>query len=165
MSELITEPVLDRQAFRDVLGRFATGVTVVTTCDAAGVKHGLTANSFSSVSLDPPLILWCQASASKSYPAFRDNGHFAINILAHDQMPLSRHFAGSAPDKFRDIDHAEGIHGAPLLNGTVASLECIRVAAYPCGDHVVHIGQVARVIQSDCAPLVFYARRYLSIPA
>nr|WKF59442.1 FMN reductase (NADH) NtaB [Paraburkholderia busanensis] len=164
MSELITAPSVDPRIFRDVLGTFVTGVTVVTTCDVDGVKHGLTANSFSSVSLDPPLILWCQATTSKSYPAFRDNEHFAINILAHDQSSLSRHFAKASEDKFGGIDHAPGIGGAPLLHGTSASLECVKVAAYPCGDHMVYIGQVARLSRSSRAPLAYCAGRYLSAP-
>lgn len=160
-----TEPALDPRTFRDVLGTFVTGVTIVTTCDADGVKHGLTANSFSSVSLNPPLILWCQASASRSYPAFRDNASFAVNILAHDQMSLSQHFSKASDDKFRDVEHASGINGVPLLKGTSASLECIQVTAYLCGDHVVYIGRVIRVSRSNRAPLAFCSGRYLSAPA
>ncbi|GLU33374.1 flavin reductase family protein [Trinickia caryophylli] len=165
MSDRITKPTFDERTFRDVVGTFATGVTVVTTCDAMGAKHGLTANSFSSVSLDPPLILWCQATASKSYAAFRENSRFAINILAHDQMWMSRHFAKPSDDKFRDIDYALGSGGAPLLRGTAASLECVKVAEYPCGDHVVHIGRVTQALRSGRASLAFCAGHYLSVPS
>lgn len=165
MSERITNPVFDERTFRDVVGTFATGVTVVTTCDATGIKHGLTANSFSSVSLDPPLILWCQATASKSYPAFRESPRFAINILAHDQMWISRHFAKPSDDKFRDIEYASGAGGAPLLRGTAASLECVKVAEYACGDHIVYVGRVTQALRSGRASLAFCAGHYLSVPS
>lgn len=160
-TEATTEPVIDRRAFREVLGTFVTGVTIITTCDENDVKHGLTANSFSSVSLDPPLILWCQSLQSRTYATFRDNPRFAVNILAHDQIALSQHFASSSDDKFRGIDHMSGIGGVPLLNNTSASLECIRLAAYPCGDHVVYIGRVTRISKSLREPLVFCAGSYM----
>lgn len=158
-------PTFDQRTLRDVLGTFVTGVTIVTTCDAHGVRHGLTANSFSSVSLDPPLILWCQATKSRSYPAFRDSAHFAVNILAHDQISLSQHFANVSNDKFRGIEYTRGTGDVPLLHGTSASLECVQLAAHPCGDHVVYIGRVTSLSRSDRAPLAFCAGRYLSAPS
>jgi flavin reductase (DIM6/NTAB) family NADH-FMN oxidoreductase RutF len=118
-----------------------TGVTVVTTLDREGKAHGVTANSFSSVSLDPPLVLWSQALASKSYPTFRDSEHFIVNILANDQVEISNHFGKSRQDKFNSVPCSPGIGGAPILTGTAAHLECVKVAAYPSGDHVIYLGR------------------------
>ena len=151
----------DQRQLRDVLGTFVTGVTVVTTRDTDGVGHGVTVNSFSSVSLDPPLVLWSQAISAKSYSAFRDSEHFAVNILAHDQTALSNYFAKSREDKFRDIVHKSGIGGVPLLDDTAACLECVKVASYPCGDHVVYIGRVERLSNSGRAPLAFGSGQYM----
>ena len=145
----------DQRQLRDVLGTFVTGVTVVTTRDADGVAHGVTVNAFSSVSLEPPLILWSQAIASRSYPAFRDSPRFAVNILAHDQIGLSQHFARSREDKFHGIAHHCGLGEVPILEGVAAHLECVQVAAYPGGDHVVYIGRVERIGRSGRAPLAF----------
>lgn len=152
---------LDPRQLRDVLGTFVTGVTIVTTRDAAGVAHGVTANSFSSVSLDPPLVLWSQSLSSKSYPAFRDSDHFAINILADDQVDLSNRFAKSSDDKFSGVEHVSGVGDAPVLGGTAATLECVKVATYPGGDHTVYIGRVERMSRSNRRPLAFGSGRYM----
>jgi flavin reductase (DIM6/NTAB) family NADH-FMN oxidoreductase RutF/DNA-binding IclR family transcriptional regulator len=151
----------DQRKLRDVLGTFVTGVTVVTTCDAAGVCHGVTANSFTSVSLEPPLVLWSQALSSRSYPAFRDSDHFAVNILADDQVALSNHFAKSKEDKFKGIDHQVGLGGVPVLEGTAAHLECVKVASYAGGDHIVYMGRIERVSHSGRRPLAFGSGRYM----
>lgn len=151
----------DQRQLRNVLGTFVTGVTIVTTRDAQGAAHGVTANSFSSVSLDPPLVLWSQALTSKSYPAFRDNDHFAVNILADDQIAISNHFAKSHADKFSGIEHSDGLGGSPVLSGSAAHLECVKVATYPGGDHVVYLGRVERVGQSSRRPLAFGSGRYM----
>ena len=151
----------DTRQLRNVLGVFTTGVTIVTTRDADGVAHGVTANSFSSVSLDPPLVLWSQSLTSKSFPAFRDSKHFAVNILAEDQVSLSNHFARSAPDKFAGIEHSLGLGDAPVLEGSAAHLECVKVATYPGGDHVVYLGRVERVSHSRRRPLAFTGGRYM----
>ena len=156
-----TQTQFNPRLFRDVLGTFLTGVTVVTTRDADGMAHGVTANSFSSVSLDPPLVLWSQAYTSKSFAAFRDSDHFAINILAHDQIPLSNHFAKSTENKFAEITHRNGLGGAPILDGAVAHLECVKHAAYPAGDHVIYIGRVEHFASSLKRPLAFGAGKYL----
>lgn len=153
-------PLYLRQ-LRDVLGTFVTGVTVVTTCNGDGIAHGVTANSFSSVSLDPPLVLWSQSLSSKSYPAFNESDYFAINILADDQIALSNHFAKSKDDKFSGIDCSIGVGGAPVLTGTAAHLECVKVATYPGGDHVVYMGRVERMSQSHRRPLAFGSGRYM----
>ncbi|WGS55270.1 flavin reductase (plasmid) [Paraburkholderia sp. D15] len=151
----------EQRQLRDVLGTFVTGVTVVTTLDEHGVAHGVTANSFSSVSLDPPLVLWSQALTSKSYPAFRDSNHFAVNILAHDQIAISNHFARSSEDKFNGIVHDSGIGGVPVLDGAAGHLECVKVAAYPSGDHVVYIGRVERIGHSGRRGLAFGSGKYM----
>ncbi len=151
----------DQKQFRNVLGAFVTGVTVVTTVDSSGVPHGVTANSFSSVSLDPPLVLWSQALTSKSYPAFRDSDHFAVNILADDQIAISNHFAKSRDDKFSGIAHRPGLGGMPVLEGAAAHFECVKVAAYPGGDHVVYLGRVERFGESSRRPLAFHGGKYM----
>ncbi|MEJ7687374.1 MAG: flavin reductase [Variovorax sp.] len=156
-----TATPFEQRQLRDVLGTFVTGVTVVTTRDAFGVAHGVTANSFSSVSLDPPLVLWSQSLTSKSYPAFRDSEHFAVNILADDQIALSNHFAKSREDKFNGIAHAAGLGGSPVLDGAAAHLECVKVAAYPSGDHVVYIGRVERIGHSNRRALAFSGGKYM----
>ncbi len=156
-----TLSTFEPRQLRDVLGTFVTGVTVVTTRDANGTAHGVTANSFSSVSLDPPLILWSQSLTSKSYPAFRDSAHFAVNILADDQIAISNHFAKSREDKFSGIAYSQGLGGSPVLAGASAHLECIKVAAYPSGDHVVYIGRVERIGHSRRRALAFGGGQYM----
>jgi flavin reductase (DIM6/NTAB) family NADH-FMN oxidoreductase RutF len=151
----------DKRQLRNVLGSFVTGVTVVTTLDAEGKMHGLTANSFSSVSLDPPLVLWSQATSAGSYPAFRHAERFAINILAEDQYDLANHFASRSPEKFSGIDHDLGVDGLPLLRHCSGWLECKVVACYPGGDHVIFVGAVDGIRQSARRPLVFGGGQYL----
>lgn len=153
--------LLDPRELRQVLGTFVTGVTVVTTVDAQGRRWGLTANSFTSVSLDPPLILWNQALRAPSHPVFRDAPRFAINILAEDQVELSRRFAGPAPDKFAGLCVQEGLGGVPLLAGCAAWLECTRESVFPGGDHAVFIGRVQRMARHARRPLVFGQGQYL----
>lgn len=151
----------ESRQLRDVLGTFVTGVTVVTTCDASGLCHGVTANSFSSVSLEPPLVLWSQSLHSKSYPAFRENDHFAVNILAHDQVNISNHFAKSREDKFAGIAYSTGLSGDPILDGVAAHLECVKIASYPSGDHMVYIGRVERIGHSGHRALAFGSGKYM----
>jgi flavin reductase (DIM6/NTAB) family NADH-FMN oxidoreductase RutF/DNA-binding IclR family transcriptional regulator len=151
----------DKRQLRDVLGSFVTGVTVITTLDAEGRMHGLTANSFSSVSLDPPLVLWSQATSAGSHSAFKDAGRFTINILAEDQYDLANHFATRSPDKFSGIDYERGVDGLPLLRDCSAWLECKVAARYPGGDHVIYVGSVDCIRQSTRRPLVFGGGQYL----
>lgn len=151
----------EQRQLRDVLGTFITGVTVVTTRDAAGTAHGVTANSFSSVSLDPPLVLWSQSLTSKSCAAFQSSEHFAVNILADDQIAISNHFAKSRDDKFNGIAHTTGLGGVPVLDGVSAHLECVKVASYPGGDHVVYIGRVERISHSTRTALAFGGGKYM----
>ena len=152
----------DQQQLRSVLGTFVTGVTVVTTRDANGKAHGVTANSFSSVSLDPPLVLWSQSLTSSSHPAFCESDCFAVNIMADDQVTISNHFAKPHNDKFSTIAYSDGLGGAPIIEGCAAHIECRKVAAYPGGDHVVFLGRVERISQrSDRRPLAFGGGRYV----
>jgi flavin reductase (DIM6/NTAB) family NADH-FMN oxidoreductase RutF len=155
------EAAFDSRALRQVLGAFVTGVTVITTLDRAGKPHGLTANSFSSVSLDPPLILWSQSLAAPSHPVFRDADRFVVNILADDQVEVSNRFARGSADKFAGCATRPGLGGVPLIEGCSAYLECRRIDSFPGGDHVVFLGQVDRIERTGRQPLVFGGGRYL----
>ncbi len=147
---------LEARDFRSVLGSFTTGVVVVTTVGEDGRPIGLTVNSFNSVSIDPPLILWSLALKSPSLAAFRLNAFFAINILAADQEALCRQFATPAADKFRDVTFDTGVTGVPVLHGTAAHLECRTFARYPGGDHEIYVGEVTAVQDHGSPPLVFH---------
>lgn len=144
--------------FRQALGSFATGVTIVTTSD--GQPIGVTANSFNSVSLDPPLVLWSLARTSGSMDAFRTSGHFAVHILGVHQEDLSGRFARPGTDKFDGIDWREGVAGSPVLKDYSALFECRTVECYDGGDHVIFVGQVENFERRDVAPLLFHAGRY-----
>ena len=149
-------------ALRQALGRFATGVTVVT-CRGDEGPCGITANSFSSVSLEPPLVLWNIAKVSNSLQAYLDADYFAINVLAVDQEALSVHFAMSDHTRFDGIDFSESAHGVPILPGTVACFECRTHQIHDCGDHYIIIGEVETHRCNDKAPLLFFASQYTSI--
>jgi uncharacterized protein (DUF849 family)/flavin reductase (DIM6/NTAB) family NADH-FMN oxidoreductase RutF len=146
--------------FRNALGVFGTGVTVITTRDSEGEPHGLTVNSFAAVSLQPRLILWSQALAAPSWQAFSRATHFAVNVLAQEQLDLCRRFARAAPDKFAGVAFTDGLGGVPLLAGAAASLECLASARMPGGDHVIHLGEVLRFSYSSRSPLLFVGGRY-----
>jgi flavin reductase (DIM6/NTAB) family NADH-FMN oxidoreductase RutF len=146
---------------RDALGRYATGVTVVTTMTARG-PLGMTVNSFSSVSLDPPLVLWSPARKSSRFPAFEASSHFAIHILAADQRPLAEHFARNG--HFEGIAHHPGLGEAPLIAGCSARLECLHAVHYDGGDHLIVVGEVLRISEADRSPLVYHRGRYLALP-
>jgi flavin reductase (DIM6/NTAB) family NADH-FMN oxidoreductase RutF/DNA-binding IclR family transcriptional regulator len=154
-------PLFDSRDLRRVLGTFVTGVTVVTTIDDEGGFHGVTANSFSSVSLDPPLILWSQAVKSHSHPAFFKAERFAVNILAEDQIELSKRFAKSSHQKFAGIDVDIGASGVPLLRDCSARLECRVVSRVPGGDHTIFVGEVVAIDRAERKPLVFGNGQYL----
>ena len=153
--------LFDSRDLRRVLGSFVTGVTVVTTTDDDGGFHGVTANSFSSVSLDPPLVLWSQAVKSHSHPAFFKAERFAVNILAEDQIELSNRFAKSSPEKFAGVEVDIGLGGVPLLRGCGAWLQCRVMSRVPGGDHTIYIGEVHLIAQAERKPLVFGNGQYL----
>lgn len=151
----------DSRQLRQVLGAFPTGVTVITTLDDEGRSYGVTANSFSSVSLDPPLVLWSQALTSSSHHAFRDSDRFVVNIMADDQISIANRFAKSGDDKFAGIAVRAGLGGVPVIEGTAATLECVKVAAYPGGDHIVFIGRVEHIDRQPRKSLAFGDGRYM----
>ncbi len=157
---LATESVIDEREFRHALGRFATGVTVITTVGEDSHRYGMTANSFAAVSLKPPLVLWSLATSSPSAEAYRNASHFAVNILALDQLHLSRHFAHPHPDKFSGIETVAGLGGAPLLTGCAATFECRREFAYFGGDHVIIVGRVERFAYQRASTLIFCQGHY-----
>ncbi len=146
--------LFDGRDLRRVLGTFVTGVTVVTTTDDEGRFHGVTANSFSSVSLDPPLVLWSQAVKTHSHPVFFKAERFAVNILAEDQIELSKRFARSSQEKFAGIDVDIGSGGVPLLRGCSARLQCQVVSRVPGGDHTIYVGEVHAIDRAEQMPLL-----------
>lgn len=153
-------PAPDVASLRKAMGRFATGVTVVTTRAPSGKLEGLTVNSFSTVSLDPPLVLWNLARRAGSFSAFVDATHFAVNVLGSDQLHLCRHFSTRRADKLAGISHRLGIGGCPLLDATIAQFECRREAHFDGGDHVIFIGRVLRASHADGDPLIFAGGSY-----
>lgn len=151
--------------FRDAMSRWASGVTVVTTVDGHGRRYGFTANSFSSVSLRPPLILVCLDRAARCAPAFATAQWLAVHVLRRDQEQLAVRFAGRNEDKFAGLTVDEGLHELPLLPGTAARLECRIHRQVPAGDHTVLIAEVHRVgtgssDPDDADPLVYHDRRF-----
>lgn len=151
---------IDTRTFRDALGAFPTGVTVLTTLAADGSFAGLTVSSFNSVSLEPPLIVWSLSLNSPNLPAFRRCTRYAVNVLAHDQDWLSQRFAAPNSDKFAGLDFATGLGGVPLLPGCCAWFECRNEARHAGGDHEIFIGLVERFAHAPRAPLVFHRGRY-----
>jgi 3-hydroxy-9,10-secoandrosta-1,3,5(10)-triene-9,17-dione monooxygenase reductase component len=151
---------IDGARFRQVLGRFATGVTVVTGM-AGGEPVGLAVNSFTSVSLEPALVAFCVATASRTWPRLRSAGTFCVNILAEDQEALSRAFAGRPPDRFLGVGWRPGPSGAPILAGGLAWIDCRVDAEHDAGDHVIVVGRVRELdVGHEGRPLVFYRGGY-----
>ncbi|MEM9383752.1 MAG: flavin reductase family protein [Pseudomonadota bacterium] len=151
----------ERRRLRDVLGTFATGVTVVTTRDEAGDPIGITVNSFTSVSLSPPLILWCLGRESAALQAYRNASHFAVNVLSEKQQALATHFASKRTDKFTDLGGViDGIAGVPLLANCIGQLQCATRQAHDGGDHVILLGEVLAMKESAGKPLLFHRGRF-----
>lgn len=149
------------RALRDSLGSFATGVTVMTTCAEGGQAVGITINSFSSVSLDPPLILWSLSNRSPSLDTFRRAPHYAVNVLAEEQEWISSHFSLRCNDHFASVELIPGFAGIPLIADCLAWFECAHEAHYPGGDHLVFVGRILRFAQGrKSKPLVFHGGRY-----
>ncbi|PWC52667.1 hypothetical protein TSH7_33215 [Azospirillum sp. TSH7] len=151
------------RSLRDAYARYATGVAVITTLTPAGTPVGLTVNSFSSVSLDPPLVLWSLMRSSTSLPAFRDATRFAVNVLADDQHHLSTRFASRSEERFAGIDWTPGLGSVPLLPDCLAQFECTTHRHVEAGDHVVVLGRVHRFEHRDGTPLLFFASRYAEL--
>ncbi len=144
----------DPALYRAVMGSFPTGVTVMTA-GGDGPRCGVTASSFNTVSLDPPLILWSLGLKAPSLTTFREAGHFAVNVLAAGQKDIALQFARPAADKFAGVDTFTGVTGAPLIRGALAHIECRIWSRYPGGDHEIMLGEVVTLRRGDGAPLVF----------
>lgn len=157
------EYTFDSKSFRRALGNFATGVTIMTAQNAQGVKVGVTANSFNSVSLEPPLILWSIDKRSSSYEVFAEATHFAVNILAADQIDLSNKFARSKDDKYANIDFELGAGQAPVLKECSAVFECERFNIIEGGDHWIIIGRVVNFQDNGRSPLLYHQGAYSSV--
>ena len=155
-------PITER-ALRDAMRSLATGVVIVTTRGDAGVPVGLTVNSFNSVSLQPPLVLWSIRLEAPSLSAFRSHGAFAVNILAADQRELAERFAARIPDRFNGVSWSEGYEGVPVLGGCLAALECRSYARHPGGDHEIHLGEVVNLTNRPGVPLIFQGGRYAAL--
>jgi flavin reductase (DIM6/NTAB) family NADH-FMN oxidoreductase RutF len=158
-----TALAFDSTTFRRTLGMFATGITVVTARAADGSLVGLTVNSFNSVSLDPPLIVWSLTASSSLRSVFESCEYYAVNVLAADQQPLSNRFAGRSADRFAGVEWEEGLGGAPLLVGSCAIFEVRNRQRFPGGDHLVFIGEVARCERSEREPLLYFNGAYRSL--
>ena len=157
---------IDRLAFRDSLGCFVTGVTIVTTVGADGEHVGLTVNSFNSVSLDPPMVLFSLDRSAQSLPVFEASGAFAVSVLSDAHEALSNRFAQRNADKWDGVACRTGSNGCRLLDGSMAEFECTTYAQYDGGDHVIFVGTViAMNVDPDARPLVYYRGAYNSLTA
>ena len=151
---------IDPRELRNVFGAFATGVTVITTADASGKPFGLTANSYTSLSLDPPLVLVCVDKKVDCYACFEQSKVFAINFLAEDQAQLSTRFATKGIEKFEGVPTRPGSLGVPLLEGAIGHIECKLVSGYEGGDHTIYVGEVQTAAASGDRPLLFFKGKY-----
>lgn len=154
---------LDPRALRDTFGRFMTGVTVVTTRDAAGIPVGFTANSFSSVSLDPPLLLVCPGRFLSSFETFSSCDHFCVSLLGEDQREAANTFAGFKGDRFAQVGHYGDCHGIPAISGAIARFSCRTHSTVPAGDHVILIGEVIDFERTEGAGLGYADGQFFSL--
>jgi 3-hydroxy-9,10-secoandrosta-1,3,5(10)-triene-9,17-dione monooxygenase reductase component len=159
---MITQSVpFEPRELRNAFGSFGTGVTVVTARQSFGRQVGVTANSFSSVSLHPPIVSWNLVKTSPSLDVFDAAGRFVINILSVEQLPLSRQFSSRMVDKFSGVDFHHGLDDQPVLDHCTATIECKTVSRHEVGDHVLFLGEVERFSYRALAPLLFCQGRYL----
>ncbi len=154
---------VDQHAFRAVLGRFSSGVTVVTVLDAASVDHGMTVSAFCSVSLNPPLVLICVDHEASLYESICKATDFTVNILSEGQEALARRFAGPDPDRFEGIGFSRGANGIAILNDVLGHIQCKVVERRPTGDHDVIIGEVEEVAADEGRPLLYYRGGYAQL--
>lgn len=152
-------PAIDEAQFRTVLGHFCSGVTVITASDG-GVPVGMTCGAFSSLSLEPPLVLFCPTKTSASWARIRSAGHFCANVLAEDQEELSRVFASKADDKFAGVGWHPGASGAPVLDGVLATIDCTIEDVHDGGDHDIVVGRVVGLTGRSGGPLLFFRGGY-----
>lgn len=157
----VSDPV-DTRHFRNALSQFATGVTVVTTRLENGSYIGLTATSFNSVSLDPPLVLWSLANTARSLPAFTTQSHYVINVLAADQIALADRFSRRIENRFEGVQFDLSANGLPILKGAAAWFECRNKSRYPEGDHVIFVGEVEHCDVHAQPALVFHGGKYVA---
>ncbi|MES2074907.1 MAG: flavin reductase family protein [Pseudomonadota bacterium] len=153
-------PAFDTGHFRQALAQFATGVTVITTRLADGSFRGLTASSFNSVSLTPPLVLWSLGGSANSLPIFSGNSHYVINVLAADQAHLAKLFSTRSEDPFGAVEYELSRTGQPILKGTTAWFECHNRSRYPEGDHVIFVGEVEHCETTPALPLIFHGGQF-----
>jgi flavin reductase (DIM6/NTAB) family NADH-FMN oxidoreductase RutF len=156
----MNKPSFDQREFRNALGRFATGIAVITTIGPGGKAEGMTANSFGALSLDPPLVHWCIGKSTITHDTFCQCSHFAINVLRADQRHLSNQFATPAADKFSAVEWKSGIGGVPLILNPLALFECRNKAQHECGDHTILVGAVEKFSYGEGHPLLFSAGKY-----
>lgn len=164
MSPTVTDqahPHVDAAHYRQVLGRFATGVTVITAMNGSE-PVGLAANSFTSVSLDPPLVLFCAAHASSTWPKIKEAGSFCVNVLSSEQETLSRQFAGKG-DKYEGVGWKPGTTGSPILSDVLAWIDCVIESLHDAGDHVLVLGRVLALDAKDGQPLTYFRGGYGSL--
>lgn len=148
--------MLDPSSFREALSRFAAGVTVITTRTEAGERAGFTATAFSSVSLEPPLVLFCVSAGGRSDKALARSSGFGVNVLGNDMAAVAERFATRGADRFAGLDVREGPLGVPLLKGAIATLSCQRHARHEAGDHGIFVGRVVEAAWSDGRPLLHF---------
>ena len=158
---MTTSPAVDQRRFRDTVGRFATGVTVITVNDGR-IARGMTANAFSSLSLDPTLLLVCVDKGATAHPVLERAGAFAVNILAADQIEVSRTFSRKGVEDMADVPHRSAVTGAPIIEGVVAWMDCRIQERLEGGDHSIFIGRVVEldIARPEADPLLFYAGGY-----
>ena len=159
-SQSKTAQDIDQKAFRRALGNFATGVTIITTKAPDGTNVGVTASSFNTLSMDPPLILWSSIKSTPSCKVFESASHFAVNILASDQMEMSNHFARQQDDKFAGIEWEEGIGGVPIFPNCSGRFQCESYDKFDGGDHWIFVGKVVAFDDSGSSPLCFHQGSY-----
>ena len=155
---------VEPQLLKQALAQFATGVTIVTTCDQEGQHVGLTVNSFNAVSLTPPLVLWSVDKHSRTLQAFEHASHFAVHILAHDQQALAMRFASRSEDRFAGLDIQTGLGGVPLIPGAVATLQCRTHQQVAAGDHIILIGWVEHIDQANTPQTALAYHRSQFVP-
>jgi flavin reductase (DIM6/NTAB) family NADH-FMN oxidoreductase RutF len=155
---------IDLRELRNVMGHFATGVTVITTKDVAGKPFGLTANAFTSLSLAPPLVLICVDKGVDCYACFEDSKAFAVNFLSEEQEHLSRRFATKGIEKFEGIPYHIGECGVALLDDAMGYIECKLLNGYDGGDHTIYVGEIQTAAASGDRPLLFFKGQYYRLP-
>ncbi|MCP8971070.1 flavin reductase family protein [Ectobacillus ponti] len=151
-------------AFKQIMGSYPTGVTVVTTTGADGTPAGLTVNSFASVSLDPLLVLWCLDNRSSALAAFSESDVFAVHVLAAEQQDVCWAFAGKEPDRFGKVEWAQSEHGLPVISGSLGVLQCRKVQQMEAGDHQIFLGEVIAIEKEEKEPMLYFRRHVGKIP-